>query len=70
MSAQQRVQQVGPVLDEFGREIEDVPRRKVLGRVVAEPARFVSFPRAVECVEVASVERRDYGMAEVGKQVA
>ena len=67
---QQRAQQVGRVLDEFRREIEDVPQREVLGRVVAEPARLVPCPRAVERVEVASVERGDNRMAEGGEQFA
>ena len=70
MPAQQHAQQVGRVPDEFRREVEDVPQREVLGRVVAEPARPVPLPRAVERVEVAPVEHRDDGMAEGGEQVA
>ena len=64
---QQHAQQVGRVLDEFGREIEDVPQREILGRVVAEPARLVPLPRAMERIEVASVERGDDRMAEGGE---
>ena len=66
---QQEAQQVGGVPDEFGREVEDMPKHEVPGRVLPEPARPVAFLRSVERVEVATVEQRDDRVAESGKQI-
>ena len=69
MPPQQEAQQIGGAPDEFGREVEDVAQHEVPGRVVPEPVRPVAFLRAVQRVEIASVERRDDRVAEGGKQV-
>ena len=66
---QQEAQQVGGAPDELGREVEDVPKHEVPGRVLPEPARPVAFLCSVKRVEVATVERRDDRVAESGKQV-
>ena len=69
MPPQQEAQQIGGAPDEFGCEVEDVTQHEIPGRVVPKPVRPVAFLRAVQRVEVASVERRDDRVGEGGKQV-
>ena len=66
---QQEAQQIGWAPDELGREVEDVPKHEVPGRVLAEPVRSVAFLCPAERVEVAPVERCDDRVAESGKQI-